>query len=113
MPGWATRKPLRTRLADVHNRMMHDSRVTSSQLGHLDPFVLCKTGGDNDVLVIHIAIRRHTKCIGHLNHVVRPSDVPAFYPTAFWGRGFYMTFGEITFGCAALDPRDKRLDLLL
>jgi len=73
-------EPLRFRLADVRDEVMHDLPRGGTDFRRLNPAVFSEVRRDDDVLIFDDAARRDLEGHRQLEHHVRCGDAPAFDP---------------------------------
>ena len=104
--GRLASKPLRFRLADERDEVMHDLPLGGTYFRRLNPAVFSEVRRDDDVLIVDDAARRDLEGHRQLEHHVRCADAPAFDPL----RGLRQ-IARIAFRRSAIDPFHDRVDL--
>ena len=104
--GRLASKPLRFRLADERDEVMHDLPLGGTYFRRLNPAVFSEVRRDDDVLIVDDAARRDLEGHRQLEHHVRFADAPAFDPL----RGLRQ-IARIAFRRSTIGPLHDRVDL--
>ena len=104
--GRLASEPLRFRLADERDDVVHDHPFGRTHFRRLDPAVFGKVRRHDDVLIVDDTARRHLEGQRQLEHHVRLADAPAFDPF----RGLRQ-IARIALQRAAVGPFHNRVDL--
>ena len=104
--GRLASEPLRFRLADERDEVMHDLPLGGTYFRRLNPAVFSEVRRDDDVLIVDDAARRDLEGHRQLEHHVRCADAPAFDPL----RGLRQ-IARIAFRRSAIGPFHDRVDL--
>ena len=99
-------EPLRFRLADVRDEVMHDLPRGGADFRRLNPAIFSEVRRDDDVLIFDDATRRDLEGQRQLEHHVRCADAPAFDPLRRLRQ-----IARIALQRSAVDPFHDRLDL--
>ena len=104
--GRLASEPLRFRLADERDEVMHDLPLGRTHFRRLNPAVFSEARRDDDVLILDDAARRDVEGQRQLEHHVRFADAPAFDPLRRLRQ-----IARIAFRRPAIGPSHDRVDL--